>query len=151
MIKALKREKTGRPSPRAQFKNDLVTANIQAVLNFDGGCWPNPGPAVAGFVLKYGVTIVEGSVPIGHGTNNIAEYSGLILGLQAALDAGVTDIEVYGDSTLVVNGVKRGPWKKGNPKLEALKADAVGLLSRFRRAEVIWVPREENVEADALT
>jgi probable phosphoglycerate mutase len=120
---------------------------------FDGSCWPNPGPnSQCGFVLRFGQRIIEKTIFLGQGTNNTAEYHGCIEGLRAALEVGVTDLECYGDSQLVLNGVRRMRLSpKGKPHLEALKAQAIELARQFRKIEFIWIPREENSEADSLS
>jgi len=129
-----------------------VKTRLDAVLFFDGGCEPNPGEGTAGFVLKIANgKVVERSTDLGHGTNNTAEYNALILGLEEAVAQDVTHIEVYGDSMIVIGGVKKGPWKKGKPHLEALKARAIELLRSFSFVDLNWVGREENEEAHNLT
>lgn len=135
------------------FREKSRTApKVEAVLHFDGAADPNPGPNCrSAFVLKMGATVVQRSIKIGQATNNIAEYKALIFGLAEALDRGVTDIEVYGDSLLVIRGVKRGPKKSGAPHLEALKAEAISLVRKFHSADLNWIPREENTEADELS
>lgn len=126
---------------------------IDGVLFFDGSCWPNPGPnSQCGFKLHVGSHIIERTIPLGTGTNNTAEYHGIIEGMRAALEAGVTHLEVYGDSQLVIRGVaSMKPWRKGKPHLEALKAEAQDLARKFTRVEFNWVPREQNADADALS
>lgn len=130
-----------------------MSGRVDGVLHFDGSCWPNPGPnSQCGYVLRFGTRIVERTVFLGDGTCNTAEYHGLIHGLQAAIDAGVTHLEVYGDSQLVIRGVARMRlMPKGKPHLEALKAVAIELVRRFAHVDLNWVPREQNVEADALS
>ncbi len=124
---------------------------LDAVLKFDGSCWPNPGPnSRCAFILHIGTKLIEKSIALGDGTNNTAEYHGLIHGLESALAEGVTHIEVYGDSQIVINGVKKGPWKKGKPHLEALKKQAISLVQQFQFVDLNWVPRDENADADAL-
>lgn len=135
------------------FREPQRTApKVEGVLHFDGGAEPNPGPnCTSAFVLKMGATVVEKCERIGQGTNNVAEYRALIFGMEEALRRGVTDLEVYGDSLLVIRGVRKGPRKSGAPHLEKLKAEAIAISKRFYRIEFNWVPREENQEADALT
>lgn len=120
----------------------------QGVLHFDGSCRMNPGPAHAGYVLKCNGVEYSGSHDIGQGTNNIAEYKALIFGLEAALRVGVDDLEAYGDSLIVVNGMKRGRRPGGKPHLLALRFEALNLVQRLRRFEISWIPREENSQAD---
>jgi ribonuclease HI len=125
---------------------------VEGVLHFDGSCNPNPGPAKAAFVLRYGGKIVERTIDLGNGTCNIAEYNALIEGMTAALEAGVTNLEVYGDSQLVIRGVTSRRFSpKNKPHLEALKRQAIALSDRFRNVDFNWVPRSENAEADELS
>lgn len=126
---------------------------MDGVLHFDGGCWPNPGPSRCGFILCMGAVRVERRIELGHGTNNTAEYHGIIAGMKEALARGVTRLEVYGDSKLVIEGVRKmKPWRKGKPHLEVLKAEAQSLVRQFRDGvDLNWVGREQNSEADALT
>jgi len=74
-----------------------------AIIHTDGACLGNPGPAGAGFVItdQRGVPIDEGSIPIGHGTNNIAEYHAVLAGLNRAAQLGLTHIIVKSDSELL--------------------------------------------------
>lgn len=128
-----------------------ITAHKDGVLHFDGACYPNPGPSRCAFILRMGADVVQQRFDLGDGTNNTAEYWGIIHGMTAALERDVTHLEVYGDSQLVIRGVgKMKPWKGGKPHLEALKAQAQALVRRFARVELHWVDREQNAEADAL-
>ena len=86
---------------------------------------------------------------IGVGTNNWAEYTALIEGLELALEKGVTEIDVYLDSQLVVSQVK-GEWKIKHAALKPLAIKAHSLLRRFERYSLNHVRREENSDADAL-
>lgn len=106
----------------------------------------------AAFVLRHEGKIVQDAIDLGFGTNNIAEYQALIHGLRAADAAGVTHLEVYGDSQIVINGMIKGVRRKGGaPHLEEMKKLALSIARTFANIEYIWVPREENAEADALT
>jgi ribonuclease HI len=130
----------------------LSGPKVEAVLHFDGACDPNPGHATGGFVLRLPAgKVVERSLDFGDGTCNTAEYMSLIAGLEAAIAAGVNWLEVYGDSKIVIGGVKKGPWKKGMPHLEALKAQAISLARKIPHVEFNWVAREDNQEADDLS
>src|SRR5687767_11057588 len=96
-----------------------------ATLEFDGACSPNSGRSRCGFVLRLPEgRVIERSIDC-QGTNITAEYFGLIHGMRAALEHGVTRLAVRGDSQLVINGVRSmRPWRKGKPHLEKLKAEA---------------------------
>ncbi len=86
---------------------------------------------------------------IGVATNNIAEYKALIAGLELALTHGVSELEVFSDSELVVSQVK-GEWKIRNDRLRTLAAEARRLLGRFDKFSLSHVPRELNADADKL-
>lgn len=95
-------------------------------------------------------TITSSSAFLGHTTNNRAEYEGLILGLQIALDKSIRTISVHGDSKLVVMQVN-GRWQAHDPELANLRDLVVhSLLPQFQSWEVVHVRRENNSEADHL-
>ncbi len=124
---------------------------MRASLHTDGGARGNPGPAGIGVVLKDqdGKLLAEIGRAIGETTNNVAEYTALIAGLELALDQGVSDIDVYVDSELVVSQLE-GRWKIKNDRLRALAARASSLLSRFDSASISHVRRDLNADADLL-
>lgn len=120
---------------------------MHATVWFDGCCLGNPGPMGAGAVVQ-----VEGerrtfSKPFGLGTNNKAEYHGLILALRHALAMQADTVTVHGDSQLILRQLA-GEYAVKAPGLKALHEEAKGLLAKFRQAKLEWVPREENAEAD---
>ena len=96
-----------------------------------------------------GDVIGEIAKGIGQTTNNVAEYSAVIAGLELALERGVKEIDVAVDSKLVVQQLK-GEWKIKNDRLRGLAVKARGLLGRFDSASIKHVPREQNMGADAL-
>lgn len=122
-----------------------------AVLWTDGGSRGNPGPAGIGFVLETvdGEPIRSAGRFIGEATNNIAEYRALIWGLEQAIDAGVELDRVHLDSELLVKQLS-GEYKVKHENMKPLYAQAVRLLGRLGRVEVVHVPRAENRAADAL-
>ena len=124
---------------------------MKARLHTDGGARGNPGPAGIGAVLMdpTGEVIDEIAQGIGVATNNVAEYKALIAGLELALAKGVTDIDVFLDSQLVVSQVK-GEWKIKNDQLRSLAARAERFLSKFESHSLNHVPREQNADADKL-
>lgn len=133
-------------------KRQKSVVDVVGWLEFDGSAIPNPGPnCVSAFVLVIGDQTIERSVPIGQGTNNVAEYKALILGMTEALDRGVNVLHATGDSLLVVRGVNRGPRKTGKPHLEKLKAEAIALSERFAYFSLRWIPRKQNRHADRLS
>ena len=124
---------------------------MKAVLHADGGARGNPGPAGIGVVLKddSGEVLGEIAAGIGSTTNNVAEYKAVIAGLELALEQGVTEIDVYLDSELVVSQLK-GDWKIKNDRLRALAVRARVLLNRFEKSSLNHVRREHNADADKL-
>ncbi|HEX2052877.1 MAG TPA: reverse transcriptase-like protein [Actinomycetota bacterium] len=121
-------------------------------LHTDGGARGNPGPAGIGVVLQSpeGEVVAEVGRGIGWATNNVAEYEGLIEGLQQARSHGVTALDVYMDSTLVIEQMK-GKWKVKHPGLQPLHAKARKLAREFDRITFRAVPRAQNKHADRLS
>ena len=123
------------------------------VVEADGGSRGNPGLAGYGAVVRdarTGEVLAEVSEPIGHATNNVAEYSGLVAGLRAAgkLAPGA-DTEVRMDSRLVVEQMS-GRWKIKHPNLRQLATQASQAARALGRVTYVWVPRERNTHADRL-
>jgi len=124
----------------------------RVVVEADGGARGNPGPAGWGVVVRSATTgevLLERSAAIGRATNNVAEYGGLIAGLQAAAELGATQVEVRMDSKLVVEQMS-GRWKIKHPGLRPLAARAAQLVRRFDSVSWTWVPRTRNAHADRL-
>ncbi|MFI7073394.1 bifunctional RNase H/acid phosphatase [Micromonospora sediminicola] len=122
------------------------------VIEADGGSRGNPGPAGYGAVVRdpaTGEVLAERSESIGTATNNVAEYRGLIAGLEAAAELGAVEVEARMDSKLVVEQMC-GRWQIKHPGLRPLAAQAAGLVGRFAAVRFVWVPRERNRHADAL-
>lgn len=125
---------------------------LKVIVEADGGARGNPGPAGYGAVVREAATgeiLVERAESIGVTTNNVAEYSGLIAGLQAAADLGAVEVEARMDSKLVVEQMS-GRWQIKHPALRPLAAQAAALVRRFETVRFTWVPRERNRRADAL-
>ncbi|MGW5011115.1 bifunctional RNase H/acid phosphatase [Micromonospora chalcea] len=122
------------------------------VIEADGGSRGNPGPAGYGAVVRdpeTGEVLAERSESIGTATNNVAEYRGLIAGLEAAAELGAAEVEARMDSKLVVEQMC-GRWQIKHPGLRPLAAQAAGLVGRFTAVRFTWIPRERNRHADAL-
>ncbi len=117
----------------------------------DGGARGNPGPAGYGVVVtdRDGATLAELSEGIGWATNNVAEYRGVIAGLERARALGSRRVVVRADSLLVVNQ-QLGRWRVRNEGLLPLAAEARRLAGGFDRVTWQHVPRERNRRADAL-
>ena len=125
---------------------EAVTA---ATLFVDGGARGNPGPAGAGVVLEVGEKVVRLGEYLGEATNNVAEYKALLLGLKAAADMGLSELEIRSDSELMVRQLN-GQYKVKSQALMGLYFSAIKLLSGFRKSSLKHIPREENKEADRL-
>ena len=125
---------------------------MKATLYADGAARGNPGPAGAGAVLldERGQVIAECTRYLGTATNNVAEYTGLIIGLEEAARRGIDDLDVRLDSNLVVQQM-RGLWRIKHPGLRPLALRAGELLARFPKRTIEHVPRERNGLADALS
>lgn len=123
----------------------------QAKLYADGGSRGNPGPSASGYVLldMNDKIIVENGLFLGVTTNNQAEYQALKIGLEEALKRGITILDVYMDSLLVVNQMK-GTFKVKNQDLLAINMGAKQLASQFKKVTFTHVPRELNKLADAM-
>ena len=122
----------------------------RAHVYFDGAARGNPGPAAIGWVIVTGDGIVaEGSERIGRATNNQAEYEALIGALEAARDYGYDEVQVRGDSELIVKQI-RGEYDTNNPELREKRVRALELLSSFGEWTLEHVPREVNDRADDL-
>jgi ribonuclease H / adenosylcobalamin/alpha-ribazole phosphatase len=124
---------------------------VKARLSTDGGARGNPGPAAYGYVLEAedGTVLDAHGEPIGIATNNVAEYRGLIAGLEKALVLGVGELEVVSDSELVVKQM-RGEYKVKNEALRELWREATDLARRFDRISYTAVRRAHNELADRL-
>ena len=122
---------------------------MKAKLTFDGSSLGNPGPAAGAAILESDCLHIPLTAPIGRATNNEAEYRGLIIGLREAMRQGVKDLEIRGDSKLVVEQVK-GNYKAKARNLQILLDEAKFLLSNFSNYTISWIPREQNGEADRL-
>ena len=123
----------------------------RVVVVADGGSRGNPGPAAYGAVLRdaeTGEVIDERAEPIGEATNNVAEYRGLIAGLEMAREhVPDAEVEVRLDSKLVIEQMS-GRWKVKHPDMRPLALQAQRLAPQ--RVTWTWVPREQNAHADRL-
>ncbi|MEJ7633296.1 bifunctional RNase H/acid phosphatase [Aeromicrobium sp.] len=126
-----------------------MTARI--IVEADGGSRGNPGPSSYGALIRdadTGMLIAQRGETIGIATNNVAEYSGLIAGLELAREhAPDAEVEVRMDSKLVIEQMA-GRWRIKHPDMKPLALQA----QRLTPADVTWtwVPREHNKAADAL-
>lgn len=119
-------------------------------LYFDGGTFPlNPGHGGCGAVIIQENDEQSFSKYLGENiTNNQAEYGGLILGLEKALEMNISSLEVKGDSELVICQVI-GSYRCRNSGLRPLHRQAISLAKQFEHIHFDWIPREINKKADA--
>ena len=124
---------------------------MKLVVHVDGGSRGNPGPAAAAAVLSTpdGDVVDEAARTLGSTTNNVAEYRGLLLGLERAAALGATEVEVINDSELIAHQVS-GRYKVKHPDMKPLHAEALRALGGFERWSIRPVPRAQNADADAL-
>ncbi len=124
---------------------------MKARLSTDGGARGNPGPAAYGYVLETedGTVLAAEGETIGVATNNVAEYSALIAGLEKALELGVGEVEVVSDSELMVKQM-RGEYRVKNEALRGLFLEASRLARQVGNVSYTAVRREHNKLADQL-
>lgn len=122
------------------------------IVEADGGSRGNPGPAAFGSLVRDAVTgqvLVELAESVGVATNNFAEYSGAIAGLQAAAEIDPDAcVEVRLDSKLVVEQMS-GRWQIKHPDMRDLAKVARAVIPAGQ-VTYTWVPRDQNGAADAL-
>jgi len=122
---------------------------VEAIVKFDGGARPNPGPSAIGYVVEAEEWTTSGNDHIGDSTNNKAEYHALIAGLEAALDNDVMTVTAKGDSELIVKQVQ-GEYSVNEESLRPLYDRIQELISEFEQFDIEHVPRDQNKEADRL-
>lgn len=125
---------------------------MKVIIEADGGSRGNPGPAGFGCVVwaaDHATVLAEHKQQIGTTTNNVAEYRGLIAGLEEARRLGATEVAVRMDSKLVVEQMT-GRWKVKHPAMAELHQQARALASTFDSVDYRWIPREKNKHADRL-
>jgi ribonuclease HI len=124
---------------------------VRLTVHVDGGARGNPGPAAIAAVLLDGDgEIVErASQVIGRATNNVAEYRALLLGIQTALERGASELDLVGDSELVVKQV-RGEYRVKDEGLKPLHSKVKAALAPVDEWSIRHVRREQNEEADRL-
>jgi ribonuclease HI len=121
------------------------------VVNVDGGARGNPGPAAIAAVASTpdGEIVAERGEAIGEATNNVAEYRALLLGIELARALETAELELVGDSELVVRQVQ-GSYKVKQEHLRPLHARVLRELMDFEEWSIRHVRRDENAAADAL-
>jgi ribonuclease HI len=121
------------------------------LLMIDGASRGNPGEAGCGAVIldENGAVVQELSRYLHRATNNVAEYKGLLMGLEALLQLGAKKIVVKSDSQLLVRQLN-GEYRVKDEKLKVLFGRAKSLLRRFESCRIVHVSREMNKLADRL-
>ncbi len=130
----------------------LAAGSFKCVAYIDGSCFGNPGESGCGVVLKTesGDLVEKKGIYLGHATNNVAEYQGLLLCLEMAGRHGVGSLTVYSDSELLVHQVN-GRYRVKKPHLAELHGRVRAALAGGRfQFQIRHVPREQNGEADGL-
>jgi ribonuclease HI len=121
------------------------------IVSCDGAARGNPGPAGAGAQLTTpdGEVVAEIAEGLGETTNNVAEYTAVIMGLERARELGGTDVLLRSDSQLLINQIS-GVYKVRTPHLQPLHRRVLQLAAGFERIRFEHVPRARNAEADRL-
>ena len=138
--------------PAIYLTSSKIQIPAKYTLFFDGCSKGNPGPAGAGAVLYHGNTeIWSKSIFVGNNsTNNVAEYSGLIIGLHEAVNKNIKEIIVKGDSMLVIKQMK-GEYKVNSKDMQRLYENAKGFEKGFDKIVYEHVYRDHNKRADQLS
>jgi ribonuclease HI len=123
----------------------------RVVVNVDGGARGNPGPAAVAAVLTTpkGELVEQLGKTIGRATNNVAEYRAVLLGIELAKSVGAREVELIGDSELIVKQVK-AEYRVKDAGLQPLHAEVKAALGTFDRWSIRHVRREHNAAADRL-
>jgi probable phosphoglycerate mutase len=126
--------------------------DLRVRIEVDGGSRGNPGPSGAGVIVRDasdGQVIQEFGLFLGRATNNVAEYRGLLAGLERASQLGAAEVDVASDSELLVRQMN-GEYRVRNEALADLFQQAQQLQRQFKRCTFRHVRREENAAADRL-
>jgi ribonuclease HI len=123
----------------------------KVTVNVDGGARGNPGPAAIGVVVRDagGEVLEERGEKIGRATNNVAEYRALLLGIERAAALGASELELVGDSELIVRQVE-GRYKVKDATMKELHGEVKKALAPFASWSIRHVRREQNSDADRL-
>jgi ribonuclease HI len=150
-IRAAIRALEPRAVPTDVYRTGVANTTATTRVHIDGASRGNPGPAGVGvlFLQPDGTVVERLHRGIGNATNNVAEYSALLMALERARTMGITDLEVYSDSELLVRQVQ-GRYQVKHPALRPLYAVARERIAGFRHFTIHHVPRELNAEADSL-
>ena len=125
----------------------------RVLIYTDGAARGNPGPAGAGAILRDAVdrtVLAEIAEPLGHATNNVAEWTAICLALEEALRLGATHVDLRMDSELVARQIS-GIYRVKHPDLKPIHAAVMQMLRRLDGYTVGHVPRALNKDADRLS
>ena len=129
----------------------MTEAPVRVIVNTDGAARGNPGPAGAGAIVvdPAGEVLAEVAEGLGETTNNVAEYTAAIRGLEAAEAVGAREVVLRSDSLLLVQQLT-GRYRVKTAHLQPLHRRVVQLATHFDRVIYEHVPRERNADADRL-
>lgn len=136
------------PTQETTPKTQTITES-SVVLYTDGACRGNPGPSSAGWVIEdlQGQVLTQAGVFLGTGTNNEAEYSAAILGLEDAFQRGAKVVVLRADSELMIKQLK-GTYRVKNERLKPLFDKLQSIITKFERVDLQHVKRHLNQGAD---
>ena len=125
---------------------------MRLLIYTDGAARGNPGPAGAGAILRDadGTVLAEIAEPLGHATNNVAEWTAVLLALEEARRLGATHVDLRMDSELVARQIS-GIYRVKHPDLRPIHTSVMELLRALDGYTVGHVPRELNKDADRLS
>ena len=137
---------------RLEVVEKVVERPPRVCLFTDGAARGNPGPAGAGAVIisPAGHIMAKLGKFLGESTNNVAEYTGLILGLKRAKAMGIKELDVFSDSELLVRQLA-GDYAVKADHLKPLHDEAQALLKAFPEVHVAHIPRGQNAQADEMS
>jgi ribonuclease HI len=140
--------------PALPFEPEDPDRLDEILVYCDGGSRGNPGPSAIGAVVSDPATspprvLATVSETIGVTTNNVAEYQACIAGLRAAIPYHARCVRLRADSLLMIRQL-RGEFRVRQPHLVPLHAEARKLLQAYEEVDLQHVPREQNIDADAL-
>jgi ribonuclease H / adenosylcobalamin/alpha-ribazole phosphatase len=121
------------------------------IVRCDGGARGNPGPAGIGVSITTprGRVLAEIAEPLGVATNNVAEYTAVLRGVERAAELGAQDVSVISDSKLLIEQLN-GNYRVKKPTLQRLHEQVRAAAKVFRTVTYQHVPREKNRRADEL-
>lgn len=128
-----------------------MSGPARVIINCDGAARGNPGPAGAGAIVvdENGAVLAEVAEGLGETTNNVAEYTAVIRGLEEAKRLGAREVLLRSDSQLLINQLT-GRYRVKAPHLQPLHKRVRDLMRAFTRVDLEHVPRERNAAADSL-